>query len=97
MRGVVGSSDGGVGAVSGKCFIRQSWSRVSQIRGRRLVLMCTVILVLSSFAYRTVVRNFDWYDEESLYKSAIHVNPPKGKCERHPHRVIMCEQLRMGS
>lgn len=79
---------------TGKCFIRQSWrsnggvvgelggAGVSQIlRGRsRVVLMCVVVvLVLSTFGYRTWQRNFDWHDEESLYKSAIHVNPPKGE------------------
>lgn len=65
--------------VSGKCFMRQSSNRVSQIQRRHVVLMCAVILVVSTFGYRTVQRNFDWHDEESLYKSAIHVNPPKGK------------------
>lgn len=68
---------------SGKCFMRQSCSPVSQIgAGRGMGLMCTVILVLSTFSYRTAQRNFDWHDEESLYKSAIHVNPPKGKCTK---------------
>lgn len=76
----VGKSGVGGAAASGKCFIRQSCWRVSQIQSRRrTALMCTVILVLCSFGYRTVRRNFDWHDEESLYKSAIHVNPPKGK------------------
>lgn len=85
--GVVGgglSANGVSASVSGgKCFIRQSSCRVmppttSLIR-LRATLMCTVILVLAIFSYRTVQRNFDWHDEESLYKSAIHVNPPKGK------------------
>ncbi|EFN60712.1 Transmembrane and TPR repeat-containing protein CG4341 [Camponotus floridanus] len=26
---------------------------------------------------KTLVRNADWRDEESLYRSALHVNPPK--------------------
>lgn len=82
MRGGKGAVGGGVmtplAVNGGKCFIRQSCSRVSQIP-RRVALMCTVILVLSTFSYRAVHRSFDWHDEESLYKSAIHVNPPKGK------------------
>ena len=29
------------------------------------------------FAYRTYLRNFDWANEETLYRSGINVNPPK--------------------
>ena len=39
-------------------------------------LACFVVLAL--FAARTVRRNADWLSEETLYRSGIRVNPPKG-------------------
>lgn len=36
------------------------------------------VLLLVALAARTVQRNKDWTDEESLYRSAVHINPPKG-------------------
>lgn len=36
-------------------------------------------LLLFTFATRTYLRNFDWLDDESLYRSGIDINPPKGK------------------
>ncbi|XP_017767612.1 PREDICTED: transmembrane and TPR repeat-containing protein CG4341-like [Eufriesea mexicana] len=47
----------------------------SRRRGR-IVLLATAILVCLMSA-KTLSRNTDWFDEESLYKSALHVNPPK--------------------
>jgi hypothetical protein len=47
---------------------------------RRLVLV-GVTLLLVSFSLRTLQRNRDWMDEESLYSSGIPVNPPK--CKSH--------------
>jgi hypothetical protein len=49
-------------------------SRIS----KSLVLVC-VALLLATFSARTVQRNRDWMDEESLYRSGIPVNPPKCK------------------
>ncbi|KAJ4443170.1 hypothetical protein ANN_04820 [Periplaneta americana] len=45
---------------------------------KSLVLVC-VALLLAAFSVRTVQRNRDWMDEESLYRSGIPINPPK--CE----------------
>ncbi|KAG8037615.1 hypothetical protein G9C98_005826 [Cotesia typhae] len=42
----------------------------------RLILVVTAVL-LGFMAAKTLRRNMDWYDEESLYRSALHVNPPK--------------------
>ncbi|XP_034934721.1 protein O-mannosyl-transferase TMTC2-like isoform X2 [Chelonus insularis] len=42
----------------------------------RLILVVTALL-LGFMAAKTLRRNMDWYDEESLYRSALHVNPPK--------------------
>ncbi|KAJ3630169.1 hypothetical protein MTP99_011377 [Tenebrio molitor] len=33
--------------------------------------------VLLTFSAKTVMRNKDWNNEEALYRSAVHVNPPK--------------------
>lgn len=65
-----------VGAAISGCYriARRTGSR----RRGRLVLLATVVL-LCLMSAKTLLRNADWYDEESLYRSALHVNPPKGK------------------
>ncbi|XP_061930218.1 protein O-mannosyl-transferase TMTC2 isoform X1 [Apis cerana] len=45
-------------------------------RKGRAVLVATALLVCLMSA-KTLLRNADWFDEESLYRSALHVNPPK--------------------
>lgn len=45
---------------------------------RRTSLACLFVL-LCVFSARTLVRNKDWMSEEALFRSALHVNPPKGK------------------
>ncbi|KAJ8972850.1 hypothetical protein NQ314_000017 [Rhamnusium bicolor] len=45
----------------------------------RLLFSVSLVLVLVAFSAKTIYRNKDWHDEESLYRSAIAVNPPKGK------------------
>lgn len=40
------------------------------------VLFSLLIIV---FSVKTFVRNKDWSDEESLYKSGVEINPPKGE------------------
>jgi len=37
-----------------------------------------MLLLVLSLAARTLVRNADWLNEESLYRSGISVNPAKG-------------------
>lgn len=65
-----------VGAAVSGCYriARRSGSRK---RGRT-VLLSTVLLVCLMSA-KTLLRNADWFDEESLYRSALQVNPPKGE------------------
>lgn len=41
-----------------------------------LVCICTMLIACS---LKTMHRNLDWKDEESLYRSAVRINPPKGK------------------
>ena len=52
-----------------------------KLRTRRLKLIFRVALVVLFLLYaaRTVSRNQDWLTEESLYRSGININPPKGK------------------
>lgn len=60
-------------AVSGSYrMARRNGSR----RCGRAVLIATAI-VIGMMSAKTLVRNADWRDEESLYKSALHINPPK--------------------
>lgn len=47
--------------------------------GKSIAAIVCLIVLISTFSFKTVIRNRDWYDEESLYRSAINVNPPKGK------------------
>lgn len=42
-------------------------------------ILVLTMLLLGLMSARTILRNTDWYDEESLYRSALRVNPPKGK------------------
>ncbi|XP_023310796.1 transmembrane and TPR repeat-containing protein CG31690-like [Anoplophora glabripennis] len=46
-------------------------------RKHRVVSLFSLVIVLVAFSAKTVCRNRDWHDEESLYRSAIPVNPPK--------------------
>lgn len=48
----------------------------------RVAAFGALLLALSA---RTLARNRDWRDEESLYRSAVGVNPPKGK------KVMLCK------
>lgn len=43
----------------------------------RCGLLISFSVLLAAMSLRTVQRNADWRDEESLYRSAITVNPPK--------------------
>ncbi|KAH8393881.1 hypothetical protein KR215_004930 [Drosophila sulfurigaster] len=46
-------------------------------RRTRCGLLLSFSVLLAAMSLRTVQRNADWRDEESLYRSAITVNPPK--------------------
>lgn len=45
---------------------------------KRYAVMACVSVMLIACSVKTVYRNYDWRDEESLYRSAIGSNPPKG-------------------
>ncbi|XP_063699356.1 protein O-mannosyl-transferase TMTC2 [Culicoides brevitarsis] len=42
----------------------------------KILISCICIIVIV-YSVRTIDRNFDWRSEESLYRSAIGINPPK--------------------
>lgn len=44
------------------------------------VVYALYAVTVATYGLRTVLRNRDWRDEESLYRSGIQVNPPKCKC-----------------
>ncbi|XP_059617887.1 protein O-mannosyl-transferase TMTC2 [Phlebotomus argentipes] len=56
---------------------RSAASRIREQQRQRITVTVFILVVLSVFCFRTVIRNFDWRNEESLYRSAIDVIPPK--------------------
>lgn len=65
-----------VGLGVGKLMDPNSGPLRSQ-RKRYAVVFCVSVMLIAC-SVKTVNRNMDWRDEESLYRSAIGVNPPKG-------------------
>ena len=59
--------------------VRKRHKSEKRSNAKSIAIVLCVIFMLSAFSFKTVIRNRDWYDEESLYRSAINVNPPKGK------------------
>lgn len=62
----------GLGAGS----LTRNWRRC-EMRSR--IFMLVLLTGLLAMSAATLRRNLDWSDEESLFKSALHVNPPKGR------------------
>jgi protein O-mannosyl-transferase len=57
---------------------RTSDSLRQQSTTRSIATITLLIILISACSMKTIQRNRDWLDEESLYRSAIKVNPPKG-------------------
>lgn len=55
---------------------------------RSMAAILVLIILISACSLKTIRRNRDWRDEESLYRSAIKVNPPKGNF------FMLCAMLR---
>lgn len=65
---------------AGLCLILGLGSaKVWEAKRYRKHSLFVLFIVLLVFGVRTVLRNRDWLNEESLYRAAVHVNPPKGK------------------
>lgn len=56
--------------------LTRNWRRY-EMRSR--VFMLVLLTTLLAMSAATLRRNLDWRDEESLFKSALHINPPKGR------------------
>lgn len=54
-------------------------ARLWESRRYRKLIKCLLFVLLVVFSVRTILRNKDWSNEEALYRSALNVNPPKGK------------------
>lgn len=54
-------------------------SKLWNNRKYRIILATCFVVLILVFSAKTVLRNKDWFDEESLYRSAIPVNPAKGE------------------
>lgn len=67
----------------GFCLLVATGARALHIRLRsprcRAALLCLCAALVLLNGTRTVRRNRDWSNEESLYKSGISVNPAKGE------------------
>lgn len=46
---------------------------------KSIVTILFLVVLISVYSVKTIRRNMDWRDEESLYRSAVIVNPPKGE------------------
>lgn len=57
---------------------RQKADAQRQRSTRSMATILFLIILISACSLQTIRRNRDWRDEESLYRSAIKVNPPKG-------------------
>lgn len=60
----------------GASVLARDWVRGDK---RSRLFMLSLLLTLCAMCGYTLRRNIDWRDEESLFKSALHINPPKGK------------------
>lgn len=60
----------------GAGVLTRNWDRSDK---RNRVFMLSLLLTLCAMCGYTLRRNLDWRDEESLFRSALHINPPKGK------------------
>ncbi|PNF31383.1 hypothetical protein B7P43_G09725 [Cryptotermes secundus] len=66
----------------GYCLLIGLGCNVIHSRASKSLVFVGVALLLATFSIRTVQRNRDWVDEESLYRAGIPVNPPKCQLER---------------
>lgn len=64
----------------GFCLLVSFGSNILYRRiNKKAVMHCAIGILLLTMSVRTIARNNDWHNEETLYRSGIPVNPPKGK------------------
>ncbi|CAG9801583.1 unnamed protein product [Chironomus riparius] len=57
--------------------VRMRYKSDKRSNAKSIAIVLCIIVMLSAFSFKTMIRNRDWYDEKSLYRSAVNVNPPK--------------------
>ena len=57
---------------------RHRWKQLQASNSLRLLFRWGFVILLVVYSARTIQRNRDWHTEETLYRSGISVNPPKG-------------------
>lgn len=75
----------------GYCYLvayGYSWLQKRLWRKKMMINAAFVFLMLM-YSLKTIRRNMDWRDEESLYRSGIAVNPPKCKWQSTV-QIIAC-------
>lgn len=79
----------------GYCYLvayGYSWLQKRLWRKKMMINAAFVFLMLM-YSLKTIRRNMDWRDEESLYRSGIAVNPPKCKWQSTV-QIIACRLSR---
>lgn len=65
----------------GYCYLMAyaySWFQ-ERLKGRKMLVNAVFVFLMLIYSLKTMRRNVDWRNEESLYRSGIGVNPPKCK------------------
>lgn len=62
----------------GYCFFVAVGYEILEKRANFKYVRVIFSLLILIFSVRTLLRNKDWQNEESLYRSGIEINPPKG-------------------
>lgn len=57
---------------------RHNWKQLQASKSLRFLFRWGFFILLVVYSARTIQRNRDWNSEETLYRSGISVNPPKG-------------------
>ena len=57
---------------------RHNWKQLQARKSLRFLFRWGFFILLVVYSARTIQRNRDWNSEETLYRSGISVNPPKG-------------------
>lgn len=63
----------------GYCFLFSIGWKILNIKLNKKTAVSLLFVLLLVLGVRTLQRNKDWIDEESLYRSGIPINPAKGK------------------
>ena len=70
---------------------KNEWERRSVktelvIKVSKFLIVLFTCVIFITFGVKTFQRNKDWFDEESLYRAGVKINPPKGNLFYHKSR-----------